>query len=80
MIRLILSVLIISFSTMSFADTIKAQKYLNALGYNAGAAGVATGFTKLKNTVYAGGAPIMFYHLIFLFKIVYYVLFCFGSI
>jgi hypothetical protein len=38
MLRLVLTVLLISFSTMSFADTLKTQRYLNALGYNAGAA------------------------------------------
>lgn len=38
MLRLILTVFIISFSTTSFADTLKAQRYLNSLGYSAGAA------------------------------------------
>ena len=38
MLRLILFVFIFSFSTISFADTLKTQKYLNSLGYNAGAA------------------------------------------
>ena len=38
MLRIILSILIIAFPTISFADTLKAQRYLNGLGYNAGAA------------------------------------------
>ena len=37
MLRIILSVLLISVYKMSFADTLKAQRYLNSLGYNAGA-------------------------------------------
>ena len=38
MLRIIISILIIAFPTISLADTLKAQRYLNGLGYNAGAA------------------------------------------
>ena len=50
MLRLILTVFIISFSTTSFADTLKAQRYLNSLGYSAGAADGIWG-SKTENAI-----------------------------